>query len=85
MDICGSMLVESIGDSHYTLLIIDDYSDMYFIYFLKNKNDVLPIFQIFNEKCKNAGKRIKCIRTDNGTEFINSKFREFTNLLTKRI
>lgn len=80
MDICGSMPVESIGGSRYMLLIIDDYSGMYFTYFLKNKSDVLSTFKIFKRKCENMlGKEIKAVRTDNGTEFINCEFREFTN------
>jgi len=80
IDVCGPMPVESIGGSRYILLIVDDYSGMYFTYFLKNKSDVLHTLIIFKEKCNNVlGKRIKCIRTDNGREFINNEFREFTN------
>lgn len=65
----------------YVLLIVDDYSGMYFTYFLKNKSETLSIFQIFSQKCENIlGKNIKCIRTDNGIEFSNNKFREFTGI-----
>lgn len=80
LDVCGPMPVESIGGSRYMLLIIDDYSGMYFTYFLKNKSNVFSTFITFKEKCKNVlGKSIESIRTDNGTEFINNEFREFTN------
>jgi len=62
IDVCGSMSVESIGGSRYILLIVDDYSSMYFTYFLKNKSDVLHMLITFKEKCNNVlGKRIKCI------------------------
>lgn len=78
MDICGPMPIESIGGSRYILLIIDDYSGMYFTYFLKNKSDTFSIFQVFNEKCKNImKKRVKRIRTDNGTEFVNNQFQVY--------
>lgn len=35
LDICGPIPIESIGGARYVLLIIDDYRDMYFTYFLK--------------------------------------------------
>lgn len=80
LDLYGPMPVESIGGARYILLIIDDYSNMYFTYFLKNKSDTFHMFQVFKEKCKNmlGGKSIKHIRTDNGTEFINNHFKEMT-------
>lgn len=79
MDICGPMPVQSIGGSRYILLIVDDYSGMYFTYFLRHKSDAFDMFQVLKEKCKNIlGKGIKRIRTDNGTEFINSRFQELT-------
>lgn len=37
MEVCGPMPVESMGNARYVLLIIDDYSGMYFTYFLKKK------------------------------------------------
>lgn len=79
LDICGPLPVESIGGSKYILLVIDDYSGMYFTYFLKRKSDAFSAFHTFKEKCeKTLSKGIKCIRTDNGTEFINKHFEEFT-------
>lgn len=74
---CLSILLE-VHVTYYSLS--DDYSDMYFTYFLKNKSDGFSIFIIFKEKCKNVlNKKIKCIRTDNSKEFINNEFREFIN------
>lgn len=80
IDICGPMPVKSIGGSQYILFMINDYSGMYFTHFLKNKSDAFTVFQNFKEKCENILKRkIKCIRTNTGTEFINKDFREFVN------
>lgn len=77
LDVCGLLPVNSIGGSRYILLIIDDYSGMYFTYFLKNKSDVFSTFQTFKERCENTlGRKIKRIRTDNGTEFNNKQFDE---------
>ena len=58
---CRSMPVKFKSGLCYILLIID-YSDMYFIYFLKNKNDTLFICRMFQEKYKNV--LGKDIRTD---------------------
>lgn len=71
LGICGPMPIKSIGDLCYILLIVDDYSNMYFTYFLKNKGDTFNIFQtfIYIKKYKNIlGKRINVLV--NGTEFV---------------
>lgn len=68
LDICGLMPVVY-KSSRYILLIVDDYTGMYFTYFLKNKSDTFYMFQIFSKKYKNIlGKGIKRIGTNNGTE-----------------
>lgn len=66
MDVCGPMPVESMGNARYVLLIIDDYSGMYFTYFLKNKSEILTMFRNLKERYENMlGKNIKSIRCDN--------------------
>ena len=35
------------------LVIVDDYSGMYFTYFLNHKNEVLKNFTLFKEKYEN--------------------------------
>jgi len=43
-------------------------------------SSILTTLIIFKEKYNNVlGKKIKCVRTDNGREFINNEFHEFTN------
>lgn len=72
-DLCGPMNVSSIGGSRYFISFIDDLSRMTFVYFLKHKSEVFEkfkIFQIYVEK--QTGKPIKVLRSDNGTEYINS-------------
>lgn len=44
-DVCGPMETKSIGGSIYFLLLVDDYSRMAFVYFLKSKNDVFNCFK----------------------------------------
>ncbi|GBO40069.1 Retrovirus-related Pol polyprotein from transposon TNT 1-94 [Araneus ventricosus] len=73
-DLCGSIQPESYGGAKYFMVLVDDFSGMYFTYFLKNKNEVFDIFSQFEAKYENlTDKRIKKLRTDNGLEFVNEQ------------
>lgn len=76
-DLCGPMEVESIGGSKYFLTFIDDYSKKVFVYFLEKKSQVCESFENFRAQVENqAEKKIKKLRTDNGTEYVNSKMKK---------
>ncbi|GBM66516.1 hypothetical protein AVEN_246920-1 [Araneus ventricosus] len=46
-DLCGPIQPESYGGAKYFMVLVDDFSGMYFTYFLKNKNEVFDIFSQF--------------------------------------
>lgn len=54
--------------------MIDDYSRMTWLFLLKNKSDVCVVtFSHFLQFVKTQfGKIVKKVRSDNGTEFVNS-------------
>jgi transposase InsO family protein len=69
----------SIGGSRYFLTFIDDKSRKIFIYFLQNKSgwEESRAFQDFKNLAETqTGRKLKILRTDNGTEYKNSKFQE---------
>ncbi|GFT91643.1 retrovirus-related Pol polyprotein from transposon TNT 1-94 [Trichonephila clavipes] len=71
---CGPINIESYGGAKYFMVIVDDFSGMYFTYSLKNKYEVFDIFSQFKAKYEHLiDKRIKKIRTDNGLEFVNGQ------------
>ncbi|KAI8124587.1 Retrovirus-related Pol polyprotein from transposon TNT 1-94 [Lucilia cuprina] len=77
-DVCGPMNKPSLSGSRYFVLFIDDHSRYVFVYFMKNKNEVLDkfkMFKLFVEKQLNRS--IKCVRSDNGREYVNSQFDKF--------
>ncbi|KRX55804.1 Retrovirus-related Pol polyprotein from transposon TNT 1-94 [Trichinella sp. T9] len=77
-DICGPMQVTSVGGARYFLSFIDDFSRKSFVYFLKHKNEALPKFKDFIAVVeRQTSKRVKCLRTDNGREYVNNMFAEF--------
>ncbi|GFS71350.1 retrovirus-related Pol polyprotein from transposon TNT 1-94 [Trichonephila clavipes] len=76
-DLCGPINIESYGGAKYFMVIVDDFSGMYFAYFLKNKYEVFDIFSQFKAKYENLTKRIKKIRTDNGFEFVNEQLETY--------
>lgn len=78
MDLCGPMGTLSIAQSKYMYVLIDDYSRKIFIYFLKTKDEAFSKFKLFKSEIENqTGKKIKRIRSDNGGEFVNDKFKDF--------
>lgn len=77
-DVCGPMETTSIGGSRYFLILVDDYSRMVFVYFLKAKSESFKCFKEFramveNQKCR----KIQFFRTDNGLEFCSHEFETY--------
>lgn len=68
---------ESLGGCKYFVSFIDDFSKKVWVYFLRTKDEAFEKFKDWKEAVENqTGKRIKCLRTDNGLEFCNTKFDE---------
>ena len=66
-DVSGPMPTTSINGSIYFLTFIDDYSRYCWVYFLKQKSEVLETFKVFITLAENTlEKKIKVLRSDNG-------------------
>ena len=70
-DVCGPLKVRSHGGALYFVTFIDDHSRKVWAYTLKTKDQVLDVFKYFQAKVeRETGKRLKCVRSDNGGEYI---------------
>eukprot|EP00253_Pinus_taeda_P029346 PITA_29346 len=77
-DISGMMPMNSLGGYSYYLTFTDDYSRKTWIYFLKNKDEVFSWFRHFKALIENqTEKKIKILRTDNGTKYESNEFHDF--------
>ncbi|KAJ4760135.1 hypothetical protein LUZ62_070510 [Rhynchospora pubera] len=69
-DVWGPSPIVSNNGFRYYVIFIDDFSRFTWIYFLKNKSDVLHVFQRFKAQVENLFETtIKTLRTDGGTEY----------------
>ena len=75
-DLCGPMLDMSLGGASYFAMCIDDYSCKVWVYFLKHKDEGLSVFKTFVTLVveNQSGKKLKCLRTDNGGEYVSKAF-----------
>jgi transposase InsO family protein len=68
----------SISRMKYFVTFIDCYSRMTWIYLMKQKNEVLKCFRDFCSLVENQyDARIKLLRTDNGTKYVNNEFQNY--------
>jgi hypothetical protein len=68
----------SLVGAKYILTFIDDLSRFTWVYFLKNKSHVFEKFKEFRALDeKQCGQPIKCLRYDNGGEYVNRPFEEY--------
>ncbi|KAG4061423.1 hypothetical protein PC123_g3730 [Phytophthora cactorum] len=75
-DVMRPMRTPTTGGAKYVLTFVDDYSRYVAAYFMKNKSEVaskLKEFKGFYENQWGGGGRMKCLRSDNGMEFVNNK------------
>ena len=74
-DLCGPIDVVSRGGARYIMVLVDDFSRKVFVYFLKAKSEAFEKFVEFkNLTERQLNKKMKILRTDNGTEFCNRSF-----------
>ncbi|GJZ09183.1 retrovirus-related pol polyprotein from transposon TNT 1-94 [Tanacetum coccineum] len=72
MDLCGPMRVQTINGKKYILVIVDDYSRFTWVKFLRSKDETPTVVIKFLKQIQvGLNKTVRCIRTDNGTEFVN--------------
>ncbi|RVW71367.1 Retrovirus-related Pol polyprotein from transposon TNT 1-94 [Vitis vinifera] len=73
----GLVRVVSLGGNMYFVSFIDDYSRKVWMYFMRHKLDTFAKFKLWKTEVENQTERkIKCLRSDNGTKYIDSKFTE---------
>ena len=77
MDLFGSTQYTSIGGNKYGFMIVDDYTRYTWIFFLVDKSDMLATFKLFVKRIHNEFEiTIKRVRSDNGSEFKNTRIDE---------
>ena len=87
-DVCGPFHVESLGGKRCFATFIDDYSRWCEVVVLRQKSDLLDEFKNHVQKVENrSGKRVKCLQSDNGKEYVNKEFDAFLRLkgITRRL
>lgn len=78
MDVCGPIQVRSAGGARYLATFIDDYSKLSHVVPVKQKADVALVVKSTISLLENlSGKLLKAIRTDRGTEYLNTELQTF--------
>ena len=77
-DLCGPIGVESYTGEKFFILFVDDYSRMMTIMYLREKLEAFEKFKWYLARVeKEIGKRLKCLRSKRGGEFISNEFNNF--------
>nr|GEU62256.1 Gag-Pol polyprotein [Tanacetum cinerariifolium] len=67
--------VQSLGGAKYFVSFIDDYSRRCWVYPIKKKSDVFEVFKVYKAWVElDSGTKIKCLRTDNESEYTGDEF-----------
>lgn len=77
-DLWGKYNTKSHNGSHYFLTIVDDYTRAVWVYLLKEKSETASHLINFCKMVKTQFEaKVKIMRSDNGTEFVNSQVQNF--------
>ncbi|XP_059630999.1 uncharacterized protein LOC132273911 [Cornus florida] len=81
MDLYGPTRTTSIGGSKYSMLLIDDFSRILWIYFLREKSEAITHFIKFVNLVENEkGCIVKKLRLDFGIEFTMREFESYCDV-----
>jgi hypothetical protein len=78
MDTVGPSRVRSMGGKWHALVIVDDYSRYFWVFFLESKDQVFEHFRFLALRLNNEHLNcLKATHSDNGTEFRNAFLMSF--------
>lgn len=71
----------SLGGGKYFVSFIDDATWKKWVYPMRQKDDVFQTFKIWLAYVENqTGRSLKCLRSDNGGEYVSKEFDDFLAL-----
>jgi transposase InsO family protein len=77
MDLFGLTTYTSIGGNKYGFMIVDDFLRYTWVFFLVDKSDTFATFKTFFKRIHNKFETtIKTVRSNNGSEFKNTRVDE---------
>ncbi|KAE8674817.1 putative disease resistance protein [Hibiscus syriacus] len=77
-DVFGPIKQQSISGMRYMVTFIDDFSRYVWVFFMKEKSDTFSKFKEFRDSAEGeVGKKICCLRTDNGGEYRSNEFSQY--------
>ena len=77
-DLVGPTTTKGLKGERYFMLLVDDYTRMTAIFFLKNKSEAFENVKIYKEMVENEmDSKIKFLRSDNGGYFTSKEFMDY--------
>jgi hypothetical protein len=77
-ELFGPTREKGLKGEKYFMLLVDDYTRMTIVFFLKNKSEDFQNFKIYKEMVENEmDSKIKCLRSNNGGEFTSKEFMDY--------
>ena len=74
-DLSGPLRTRGFYGERYFMILVDDFTRMMWVAFLKEKLEAFEKFKIFNNRVENeSGVKIKSLRSDRGGEFTPREF-----------
>ena len=78
MDTVGPSRVRSVGGKWYVLVIVDDFSRWSWVHFMESKDEAFEFVHDLVLRLRNeSGHAMRALRSDNGSEFKNDRFKTF--------
>jgi hypothetical protein len=78
IDIVGQTTTKGLKGKKYFRLLVNDYTRMTAVCFLKNKSEDFENFKRYKEMVENEmDSRIKCLRSNNGGDFTSKEFMDY--------
>jgi transposase InsO family protein len=79
-DLVGPTTTKGLKGEKYFILLVDDYTRMIVVFFLKNKSEAFENFKIYKEMVENEmDSKIKCLISNNGRDFTSKEFMDYCN------
>lgn len=74
-DLCGPITPPTPAGNKYFMLLVDDFTRVMWVYFLKTKDEALETLKTFRRSVElETGEKLKTLRTDRGGEFLSNDF-----------